>query len=119
MTIIEGLLFYHLQFLSLVLYHIATVNLSLSLFLSFGLMEGPVEVTVLDVDGFTTFSLPLFCGLVPFTFPAGPLPCPPEATFKIGGFALTLLPVTTTGCCRVMWGSVVVTTACKSLYFFQ
>ena len=81
-------------------------------------MDGPVEVTALDVDGFTTFFLPLLGGLVPFTFPAGPLPCPPEATFRIGGFALTLLPVTITGCCRVTWGSVVVTTACKSLYFF-
>ena len=62
---------------------IATVILGLSLVLSFGLVEGPVEVTVLDVDGFTTFFLPLFGGLVLFTFPAGPLPCPPEATFII------------------------------------
>ena len=53
-------------------------------------MEGPAEMTALDVGGLTTFYLPLFCGLVPFTFPAGPLPCPPEATFRIGGFALGL-----------------------------
>ena len=80
MTIIEGLLFYCLQFLSQVCI-IATVILGLSLFLSFGLVDGPVEVTALDVDGFTTFFLPLFSGLVPFTFPAGPLPCPPESYF--------------------------------------
>ena len=53
-------------------------------------MEGPVEVTALDVGGFITFFLPLFGGLVPFTFPAGPLPCPPEATFRIGGLYFLL-----------------------------
>ena len=82
-------------------------------------MEGPVEVTALDVGGFTTIFLPLLGGLVPFAFPAGPLLCPPEAMFRIGGFTLTLLPVTITGCCRVTCGSVVATTAWKSLYFFQ
>ena len=46
-------------------------------------MEGPVEVTALDVGGFTTFFLPLFGSLVAFPFPAGPLPCPPEATSRI------------------------------------
>ena len=97
---------------------IATVILGLSLVLSFGLVDGPVEVTALDADGFTTLFLPLLGCLAPFTFPAGPLPYPPEATFRIGGFALTLLPVTIAGCYRVTWGSVVVTTACKSLYFF-
>ena len=50
-------------------------------------MEGPVEVTALDIFDFTAFFLPLFAGLLPFTFPAGPLLCPPEATFRIGGFA--------------------------------
>ena len=60
-------------------------------------MEGPVEVTALDLVGFTIFFLPLFDALLSFTFPGGPLPCPPEATFRIGGFALTLLPFTITG----------------------
>ena len=81
-------------------------------------MEGHAVVIALDVDGFTTFLLPLFGGLLPFIFPAGPLPCPPEATFRIEVFALTLLPDTITGCYRVTCGSVVVTTACKSLFFF-
>ena len=60
----------------------ATVTFSLSLVLSLEFAEGPVEVTVLEVDGFTIFFLPLFSSFVPFPFPAGPLPCLPEATFR-------------------------------------
>ena len=74
----------------------ATVTFGLSLVLSIGFVVGPVEVTVLEVDGFTTFFLPLFSGFVPLPFPAGPLACPPKATFRTRGFALTLLLVTTT-----------------------
>ena len=59
-----------------------TVTFGLSLVLSLRFAEGPVEVTAVDVDGFTAFFLPLFSGLVPFPFPAGPLPCPPKATFR-------------------------------------
>ena len=59
-----------------------TITFGLSLVLSLGLAEGPVEVTVLDVDGFTVIFLPLFSGFVPFPFQAGPLPCPPKATFR-------------------------------------
>ena len=41
----------------------ATVTIGLSLVLSLGFAEGPVEVTVLDVDGFTTFSFPYLVAL--------------------------------------------------------
>ena len=59
-----------------------TVTFDQSLVLSLRFAEGLVEVTVLDVDGFTTFFLPLSKGFVPFPFPAGPLPCPPKFTFR-------------------------------------
>ena len=95
-----------------------TVTFGQSLVLSLGYVEGLVEVTVLDVDGFATFLYPLFRGFVPFPFPAGPLPCPPKVTVRTWGFALTLLLITTTGCCNIMLCSAVVNTACKSLYFF-
>ena len=61
----------------------AKVTFGPSLVLSLGFAEGPVEVTVLDVDGFSTFSPPLFGGFVHFPFPAGPLPCPLEANFEL------------------------------------
>ena len=94
-----------------------TVTTSQSLALPFRLVEGLVEVVVLDVDGFAASFFPLFRDFAPLPLLIGPLPFPPEATLRPWGLALTLVFITTAGCCNVTLCSVLVTSACKSLYF--
>ena len=69
------------------------------------------------MDGFAASIFHLFRNFAPFPLPIGPLPFPPEATLRPWGFALILAFITTAGCCNLTVCSVVVTTACKSLYF--
>ena len=62
-----------------------TVTIGQSLALSLGFIEGLVEVTVLDVDGFATFFFPLFRAFAPFPLPTGPLPFPPRLLSELEG----------------------------------
>ena len=90
-----------------------------SLALPFKLVEGLLEVMVLDGNGFAASFFPLFGDFAPFPLPIDPLPFPVQVTLRPWGFALTLVFITTAGCCNVTLCSAVVTTACKSLYFLQ
>ena len=56
-----------------------TVTIGWSLVLSLRLVEGLVDILLLEVDGFATFPFPLFGDFSPFPLPIGPLPFPPEA----------------------------------------
>ena len=68
--------------------NMVTVTTGQSLALPFKLVEGLVEVMVLDVDGFAASFFPLFWVFVPFPLLIGPLPFPPEVTLRPWGFAL-------------------------------
>ena len=59
-----------------------TVTTGQSLVLSLRLVEGLVEVVILDVDGFAAFPIPLFRDFAPFPLPIGPLPFPPQGILR-------------------------------------
>ena len=81
--------------------NMVTVTTDQSLALLFRLVEGLVEVMVLDEDGFAASFFPLFRDFASFALPIGHLPFPPEVTLRPWGFALTLVFITTAGCCNV------------------
>ena len=95
----------------------AAVCLALSHKLLHRFTEGQAEVAVLVVN-FTTFFFPFPIGLITFPLSLAFLPCPSRAAFKTWGLGFTLLLVTMKSHGNVTGASVVVvTTACKSLYF--
>ena len=79
--------------------------------------KGPAVVAGLVV-GLVTFFFPFPRGFITFPLSLAFLPCPSGAAFKIWGLGFALLLVTTAGHGNVTGVFVVVvTTACKSLYF--
>ena len=95
----------------------AVVCLALSHKLLHKFTEGPAVVARLVV-GLVTFFFPFPRGFITFPLSLAFLPCPSGAAFKTWGLGFALLLVTMTGHGNVTGVFVVVVTmACKSLYF--